>query len=217
MAKATTTKVTKEEIDAVVLNENNTVFSAQNSDLPESPIKKPTEKVGYVPHSEYVSRLKKHPELIEKWFKPFGYVRHEFDENKAVVLCNEFIVAFEDFDLILEELCAGDYMQNLFGNASDSKFDFDEFKQACVALDTTPAQGLEEYLAIKLSELYPSSYPAARKEYKERVAKRAFKDFEKTSKEPQVVELVRELKNKQNMNIEATHSRGHFGTYNKPE
>ncbi len=96
----------------------------------------------------------------------------------------------------------------------EGTFDFDEFCRTCDLMDMTPSQALEEYIAIKLSERFPSSYPAARKKFKEQTNKNALKAYSKSGADEKLVDLMREIKNRQDAANEATHNRGHFGFYN---
>ncbi len=175
-------------------------------------------------NGNYVNKLK--DSEIENWFEPFGYVNHERYDGLAHVWCKDFEIIFNNFEVVFNkhENCDLGFA-NAVSKMDDDKFiklfnyegfDFNEFESTCDSMDTTPALALEEYVAIKFSERFPSSYPIERKNYKDERTKKAFKSFEKSGADKKIVDLVREIKNKQDISHEATHLRGHYGVY-KPD
>lgn len=177
-------------------------------------------------NGNYINKLKK--EEIAKWFEPFGYVSHKRHDGFADVRCKDFEVVFNNYELVLEEsdmldpmvlansVNNEDELLELFDKLSNMNFNFDKFSETCEEMDMTPAQVLEEYVAIKLSERFPSSYPAERKKYKDSRTKKALNNFKTSGADEKLVDLMSEIKDRQFNMHEITHNRGHYGTY-KPD
>ena len=121
---------------------------------------------------------------------------------------------YESSELENDTLAENIQVETASAPVQESTFDFEKFCETCDLMDMTPAQALEEYVAIKLSERFPSSYPAARKQFKDQTNNNALKAFAKSGASEKLVDLMREIKNRQDAANEATHNRGHYGFYN---
>lgn len=223
-------KVTRAELDSIVLGNESSPkadFSVAKNNIPnEEELSVNHKSINNlrtgIKHNDYVKKLK--DDEIKKWFEPFGYVLHKFESGFLIVICKDIACLLNDYELILKNLNdPNDYSTDAIIKDEElnkimfakSKFNFSNFVKACDEMDIDSSQALEEYVAIKLSERFPS-YSAERKKYKDDKTKQALKDYEKTGADKKLVELMSEIKDRQDMVHEVTHNRGYYGTY-KPE
>ena len=158
-------------------------------------------------HGEYVNKLK--ADEIKKIFLPFGYIAHEQMDKQIYVICKDFDVMLSDFTLAVDDSVLSDPRKWL----SDSKFNCTAFKDACDQMGLTLEQALDEHFAIWMSERF-HSYSDDRKNYKEKAHRNALKEYSNSGASNTLIDIMRELKNRQDVTANTTYNRGRTGYYN---
>lgn len=208
MENAKIQKVSSEELKNARMGSGSAQFSNGSfsgaKNVPESLSLGGVQNVGTAAsHKNYIKALKKEGELVKHWFKPFGYISHEHLDSQIYVDCKNFEVLFDDFNLVANEkpTPAGEQTEQ------------DELLSATLDdLDTNLSMMLEEYVAIRLGERFPS-YGNERLKFKTEAYNEAYKRFANNSKNQPLTDVMFEIKNRQTSMAGVTEKRNYYGVY----
>lgn len=223
MAKASTRKVTREEIEATLkgaetenIHHTQADYSAQDFSVPSSyaVTSSPVPSNIYTSHrasgEPYFKKLK--DQEIFNWFAPFGYIAHSLttdtDSNTEFLLvqCEDFAVLLNDNTLFLEEMPKprdDDYV---------GSFDYIKFKEQCFHQNITPEQALNAYIKDKLEKRF-TSYATARLDSDRANLKKIRDDRRNAHFSKEINNLFELLEGRDSAILDIEANRVHFGSY----
>lgn len=226
MAKASTRKVTRAEIEATLKHIKGGVTKGpeayreadgrQSSAVPyvyaaqNSPATSGIYTSRRASGEPYFKKLK--DQEIFDWFAPFGYIAHSLttdtDSNTEFLLvqCEDFAVLLNDNTLYLEE------MPKQRGDNYVGSFDYIKFKEQCFHQNITPEQALNAYIKDKLEKRF-TSYATARLDSDRANLKKIRDDRRNAHFSKEIDRLFELLEGRDSAILDIEANRVHFGSY----